>query len=87
MNCCIVQLLRPASLVLLTLSAAQAVESRPSFELVGFASISAHGLQTTTGGGNAPVISVRTSRELQAVLERTDRFGWDYVRIAMPFRQ
>ena len=49
-----------------------AAEPRPSCDLVGFATISAHGLSTTTGGGNAPVISVRTARELQAALERTD---------------
>ncbi len=66
------KLLRETALVSFALFTAQAAQSQPSFELVGFASVSTHGLKTTTGGGNAQVISVRTARELQAALERTD---------------
>jgi pectate lyase len=68
----IIPILRAAALVPFILSAAPAVEPRPSFELLGFASVSAHGLSTTTGGENARGISVRTARELQTALERTD---------------
>lgn len=56
----------------LLLAAAAAAEPGPSFELIGFATVSANGVNTTTGGGNAAVILVRSARELQAALERSD---------------
>jgi pectate lyase len=65
-------LLRAAAIAPFLLSAIHAAEPRPDFALVGFATVSAHGLGTTTGGGTAPAIGVRTARELQAALERTD---------------
>jgi pectate lyase len=44
----------------------------PAFTVQGFASIPAHGLETTTGGGAAPVTVVRTAQEFLAAAERTD---------------
>lgn len=44
----------------------------PSFAISGFATVAAHGLTNTTGGGtNAPVI-VRTVKEFQSAAERLD---------------
>ncbi len=48
-------------------------EDSPLFKLQGFATISAYGIATTTGGGgDAPVMRVRTPEEFFAAAERTD---------------
>ena len=47
-------------------------QEKPSFKLQGFATIKAYGLDTTTGGGDAPVKVVHTPQELLDAAERTD---------------
>ena len=47
-------------------------QDRPSFSLEGFATIKAWGINTTTGGGNAPVTVVKTSQEFLVAAERSD---------------
>src|SRR2546422_6074727 len=47
-------------------------DSAPSFQIEGFATINGYGLNGTIGGGNAPVITVRTAAELQAAVERSE---------------
>lgn len=46
--------------------------SEPDFSLVGFAAVEAHGLKTTTGGGDAKPTLVRTAAEFLAACDRTD---------------
>ncbi|MEA3212901.1 MAG: hypothetical protein QOE70_5958 [Chthoniobacter sp.] len=50
---------------------AKAPKAETAFPLTGFATVPAYGINTTTGGGAAPVIAVRTAKELQAAVERT----------------
>ncbi len=42
-----------------------------TFPMTGFAAVSGYGISTTTGGGAAQVIAVRTAKELQAAVERS----------------
>ncbi|MDQ3813856.1 MAG: hypothetical protein M3347_07875, partial [Armatimonadota bacterium] len=44
----------------------------PSFSLIGFASVAAHGMNGTTGGGDVPATTVKTAREFQSAVERLD---------------
>jgi pectate lyase len=44
----------------------------PSFQPVGFATVAGYGVERLTGGGNAPVVEVRTAAEFQAAAERRD---------------
>lgn len=50
---------------------ANALKAEAAFQLTGFAAVHAYGIHTTTGGGDAPVLAVRTAKELQAAVERT----------------
>lgn len=45
-------------------------KAKTAFPLTGFATVSAYGIGATSGGGSAPVVSVRTAKELQAAVER-----------------
>ena len=47
-------------------------QEKPSFSLEGFATVKAYWLNTTTGGGNAPVTVVKTPQEFLAAAERSD---------------
>ena len=47
-------------------------QETPSFSLEGFATIKAYGLNTTTGGGNAPMTVVKTPQEFFTAAERSD---------------
>jgi pectate lyase len=44
----------------------------PSFALTGFATVAAHGLTNTTGGGALAPVIVRTVKEFQSAAERLD---------------
>lgn len=50
-----------------------AVGATPSIGPVGFAAVNAHGMDTTTGGGNARVVVVRNAKELLAALESSKK--------------
>ncbi|MCB1225913.1 MAG: hypothetical protein KDK99_08910 [Verrucomicrobiales bacterium] len=56
----------------LTFIASLAFAEVPSSDLVGFASVSAYDVDTTTGGGKGKIVTVRTAKELQAAVERSD---------------
>ena len=58
--------------LLLALVNSFCVAAEPPFDLTGFASIEAHGLKTTTGGGDAKPVMVRTAKEFQSACERLD---------------
>lgn len=68
------RLSHPLFSLLLSLALLQpaAAAEAPSFKLEGFATVKAYGLETTTGGGDAPVTVVRTPQEFQAAAERSD---------------
>lgn len=51
---------------------AETASDSPSFALVGFATVKAYGLEKVTGGGNGPVIEVRTAQEFRDACERRD---------------
>ncbi len=61
-----------ALLVLALAGPAADAQEKPSFSLEGFATIKAHGLNTTTGGGDAPVTVVKIPQEFLATAERSD---------------
>jgi pectate lyase len=53
-------------------SASSAEKTAPSFQPLGFATVAGYGVERLTGGGNAPVVEVRTAAEFQAAAERRD---------------
>ena len=57
---------------LLALNSALVGAGEPSFALSGFAAVEAHGIKTTTGGGNVAPVLVRTAKEFQSACERLD---------------
>jgi pectate lyase len=44
----------------------------PSFDLVGFATVKAYEVDRLTGGGDGPVVEVRTAEAFRAAVERSD---------------
>jgi pectate lyase len=44
----------------------------PDFSISGFATVAAHGVTNTTGGGNATPVFVHNAREFQSAVERLD---------------
>ena len=48
------------------------VAGAPSFELVGFATVKAYGVDAVTGGGNTRAVEVRTAQEFRDAVERKD---------------